>query len=362
MMAEDIDDFAAIGGGICRPGLSECVDPEIASAGLRCGNVAKQPGTDRRSATSRFPAGLCNPTGKSADRLRADLQSGDNLLPFADSGVHHLRTANPNHHSGRQYPALGMDGLGMELVVAPALLQYAVWVGWRNPYRPPNSGIVRAQSPIPPDPDMAAIGNIVHQTIVRRRRLALRLTVPPGGPTIALELAPATGTRPPANRPGTGRPPTQPNPGRPGQPNTKPGTTRPPATTKPAQPRPTQPNGNRPPVNKPAAQPKPAQPGTRPAQPNTRPTQPNTRPTQPNTKPTQPNTRPAQPKPAQPNARPVQPKPAQPNTRPVQPKPAQPNTKPAPNTKAPKPSPKPAQPQKSGSRPPPQPKPSTNRN
>jgi Protein of unknown function (DUF3300) len=189
----------------------------------------------------------------------------------------------------------GWMGWGWNWSSRRCYYNHTVWVGWRNPYRPPN--IWYRPRPIPYNSRPGYGGNWHYHPPNYRPPTPRPLPVnrPPWGPNHR------PGNNPPPSRPGTGRPPVQ-------QPKPKP--TQP--TTRPTQP------GTR-----------PAQPNTRPTQPGTRPAQPSTRPTQPGTGPAQPSTRPAQPgtKPTQPGARPSQPspKPAQPNARP-----AQPSTKPTP--------------------------------
>lgn len=155
---------------------------------------------------------------------------------------------------------------------------HSVWVGWGNPYRPPN--VWYRPRPVPYNSRPGYGGNWHYR--------------PPN-------YRPPTPRPLPANRPPWG-------------PNHRPG----------YNPPPNRPGSSRPPVQQP--KPRPTQPSTRPTQPSTRPTQPSTRPAQPSTKPTQPGARPSQPGP----------KPAQPNTRPTQPntRPAQPNAKPAPKQSA----------------------------
>ena len=250
----------------------------------------------------------------------------------------------------------GWGGWGWNWSSHRAYYNHTVWVGWRAPYRPPNYWY--RPRPVPYNARPGYGGNWNYRP--PNYRPPTPRPLPANRPAWSPNNRP--GNQYPGNRPGNGPPPTQ--PGRPGQPNTKPGYTRPPSGgNPPGQTRPTQPNGNRPPVTRPAPQPKPSQPGTRPTQPGTRPTQPvtqpgtrptqpGTRPTQPVTKPTQPATRPTQPstRPTQPTPRPTQPtpRPAQPNTRPTQPnpRPTQPNTRPA------QPNSKPQQGQKPASRPP----------
>jgi hypothetical protein len=257
----------------------------------------------------------------------------------------------------------GWGGWGWNWSSHRAYYNHAVWVGWRAPYRPPNYWYRPRPIPYNARPGYGGKWNYRPPNY----RPPTPRPLPANRPAWSPNNRP--GNQGPGNRPGNGRPPVQqPKPGgKPGQPTTKPGGTRP-GENPPGQTRPTPPNGNRPPVTKPVPQPKPGtrptQPTTRPApQPSTRPTQPTTRPApQPNTRPTQPTTRPApqpSPRPTQPATRPApqpSPRPTQPTTRPAprpSPRPTQPTTRPAqPNTKQAKPNTKPPQGKNSGSRPP----------
>jgi hypothetical protein len=209
-----------------------------------------------------------------------------------------------------------------------------VWVAWGNPYRPPN--VWYRPRPVPYTSRPGYGGNWHYRPPNYRPpapgpRPPNR---PPWGPNNPPEYRPPAGGRPPV---------PQPKPGRPAQPIAKP-TPKPPSSTRPpsqgepnppAQAKPTPPtqgqpkppSNNRPPANgskppattRPTAQPKPATPGKEQSQ--TKPSAPEgARPT-------------PQPKPAPPQAKPApQQKPAAPQNRP------QPQQKP---TSQPKPAPKP---------------------
>jgi len=191
-----------------------------------------------------------------------------------------------------------------------------VWVAWGNPYRPPN--VWYHPRPVLYTSRPGYGGNWHYRP--PNYRPPVPGNRPPNRPPWGPNNPP--GHRPPA---GGGRPPVQqPKPGRPTQPIAKP-TPKPPSSTRPpvkppAQGKPNPPSTNRPPANgtkppattRPAPQPKPTPPSRPPAQ---------TRPTSPK--------QPAVDRPA------GQPKPATPNG-------AQPQKKPAPQSKpAPKPKPTP---------------------
>jgi hypothetical protein len=199
-----------------------------------------------------------------------------------------------------------------------------VWVSWGNPYRPPN--VWYRPRPVLYTSRPGYGGNWGYRP--PNYRPPAPGPRPPNRPPWGPNNPP--GYRPPANG---GRPPVgQPKPGRPSQPIAKPtpkppSSTRPPAQGKPKPPtqgQPKPPSTNRPPANgpkplattRPAAQPKPATPGSKQTKP--KPSAPaGARPT-------------PQPKPA------PESKPAAPQSRP------QPQQKPSSQSKpAPKPQPKP---------------------
>ena len=164
----------------------------------------------------------------------------------------------------------GWMGWGWNWTSHRCYYNHTVWVGWRNPYRPPN--VWYRPRPVPYSSRPGYGGNWHYRPPNYRPPAPVRPPAnrPPWGPDNR------PGYRPPTNRPGTGRPPVpqpkpqprpQPKPGTPSQPIAKPGTpgpgttrpTTPPAHGKPApQPRPV-------PQQRPAPQPKPA-PQQRPAQ------------------------------------------------------------------------------------------------
>jgi hypothetical protein len=201
----------------------------------------------------------------------------------------------------------GWYGWGWQWASRRCYYNHTVWVGWGNPYRPP----VLWYQPRPVlYTTRPGYGGNWHYRPPNYRPPAPGYR-PPNRPPWGPNNRP--GYNPPGNQPGGGRPPVQqPKPGRPTQPIAKPGSPRPPTATRPGtypppQTKPTQPttrpgtsrppgNGaNRPPGNGTGTQPKPAQP--KPAQPS-RP-QPQTRPA--------PSNQPAGARPA------VQPRPAPPN-------------------------------------------------
>jgi len=355
MMAEDIDDFAAIG---------EAFSADQGSVSASIQRLRAQAYAAGTLQTNQQQTVEVQQAGPQPIYVIQPANPQIVYVPIYNPTTIYYRSPTPVYVTyGPPIPISillvstrpwGWAGWGWNWSSHRAYYNHTIWVGWRAPYRPPN--VWYRPRPIPYNARPGYGGNWNYRPPNYR----------PPQPRPLPANRPAWG---PNNRPGTGRPPVQqPKPGRPGQPNTKPGATRP-GGNPPGQTRPTQPNGNRPPVNKPAPQPKPTQPGTRPGQPSTRPapqpkpTQPNTRPA-PKPKPTQPTTRPApQPKPTQPTTRPApKPKPTQPATRPApQPKPTQPATRPAPkpkpaqpNTKQAKPNTKPQQGQNPGSRPRPQ--------
>ena len=350
MMAEDIDDFAAIGEAFST-------DQGAVSASIQ------------RLRAQAYAAGTLQSNQQQTVQVQQVAAQPVYVIQPANPQVVYVPIYNPTTVYVRSPTVVvvsygppipigilvvstrpwGWMGWGWNWSSHRAYYNHTVWVGWRTPYRPPNYWYRPRPVPYAARP---GYGGNWHYRPPNYRPPTPR-PLPSNRPAWGPNNRP--GNRPPGNQPGAGRPlvnrpapqPKPANPGtRPSQPNTR-----------PAQPstRPTQPNGNRPPVNKPVPQPRPTQPSTRPAQPSTRPTQPNVnrppvnkpvpqpRPTQPSTRPAQPNTRPAQPTGNRPPAN----KPA------PQPKPAQPNTRPAqPNTKQTKPNTKPPQKQNSGSRPP----------
>ncbi len=321
MMAEDIDDFAAIGEAFnADQGSVSASIQRLRAQAYAAGTLqSNQQQTVEVQQVASQPVYVIQPANPQVV-----------YVPIYNPTTIYYRSPTPVYVTyGPPIPITilvvstrpwGWMGWGWNWSSRRLYYNHAVWVGWRNPYRPPNMWY--RPRPVPYSSRPGYGGNWKYR--------------PPN-------YRPPTPARPPANRPAWG-------------PSNRPGT-KPPAN---------RPGTGRPPVNRPAPQPKPTNPGTRPTQPGTKPTQPGTRPTQPGTrptqpgaKPTQPGTRPTQPgtRPAQPNTRPAQPKPTQPATRP-----AQPNTKPAPQPKPAQPNTKPAQGQKPGSRPPPQQKPPQNRN
>lgn len=171
----------------------------------------------------------------------------------------------------------GWYGWGWHWASRRCYYNHTVWVGWGNPYRPP---VVWYQ----PRPVLYTTrpgygGNWYYRP--PNYRPPVPGYRPPNRPPWGPNNRP--GYNPPGNPPGGGRPPVQqPKPGRPTQPIAKPVSPRPPTATRPgtyppAQSKPTQPttrpgagrppsNGaNRPPGTGPSTQPKPAHP--KPAQP-----------------------------------------------------------------------------------------------
>jgi hypothetical protein len=336
MMAEDVDDFAAIGEAFSA-------DQGAVSASIQ------------RLRAQAYAAGTLKSNQQQTLEIQQAAAQPIYVIQPANPQVVYVPIYNPTTVYVRSPTVVvvsygppipigilvvstrpwGWMGWGWNWSSHRAYYNHTIWVGWRAPYRPPNYWYRPRPVPYSARPGYGGNWNYRPPNYRQPTPRPLPANRPAWGPNNR------PGNQPPANRPGTGRPPVQqPKPGKPVQPIAKPGATRP-GGNPPGQARPTQPNGNRPPVNKPAPQPKPAQPSTRPTQPSTRPAQPNPKPGQPSTRPAQPSTRPAQPST----------KPTQPSTRPTQPntKPAQPNTKPAPS-------------KNSGSRPPAQSKPSTNPN
>lgn len=205
----------------------------------------------------------------------------------------------------------GWGGWGWNWGARRAFYNHAIWAGWGNPYRPPN--IWYRPRPIRYTSRPGYGGNWHYRPPNYRPPVPVNRpgNRPPWGP------GNKPGTRPPGNQPGVGRPPA---------PQPRPGTTRP-AVRPPTQTRPTRPpanDQNRPGLTRPAPQPRP-QPNrpavTRP-QPGLQPSQPRPQP-----KPAVPNrpavTRPApQPKPARPNQPKPQTKPEAPPKQPGQTRPA----------------------------------------
>ena len=224
----------------------------------------------------------------------------------------------------------GWGGWGWSWGTHRVYYNHTVWVRWGNPYRPPQ--VWYHPRPVHYSSRPGYGGNWHYRP--PNYRPPVPAPRPPNRPPWGPNNRP--GYKPP---PSGGRPPVQqPKPGTPTHPIAKPGTpkppntTRPPNTTKPpAQGKPNPPNANRPPA-KPPTQGKPNPPSTnRPPANGTNPpaaTRPAPQPKpaapspKPQTRPTSPNqpagTRPAaQPKPAQPSGPPPQKK------TPSQPKPAQ---------------------------------------
>ena len=369
MMAEDIDDFAAIGEAFnADQGAVSASIQRLRAQAYAAGTLqSNQQQTVDVQQISSQPVYVIQPTNPQIV-----------YVPVYNPTTVYYRSPTPVYITyGPPIPISilivstrpwGWGGWGWNWSSHRAYYNHTVWVGWHSPYRPPNYWY--RPRPVPYNSRPGYGGNWNYRP--PNYRPPTPRPLPANRPAWSPNNRP--GNQYPGNRPGNGRPPVQqPKPGKPMQPIAKPGYPNQPGGNRPGgnppgQTRPAQPNGNRPPVTKPAPQPKPANPGTRPAQPSTRPTQPTTRPTQPTTRPAQPSTRPTQPttRPAQPSTRPAQPstRPAQPSTRPAQPstRPAQPSTRPAqptprpaqPNTKQAKPNTRPPQGQNSGSRPPPQ--------
>ena len=208
----------------------------------------------------------------------------------------------------------GWMGWGWNWTSRRCYYNHTVWAGWGNPYRPPH--IWYRPRPVPYNARPGYGGNWHYRPPNYRPPAPVRPPAnrPPWGPNNR------PGYRPPTNRPGTGRPPAppRPQPGNPSQPGAKPVPPRP-GTSRPTPPqgKPVPPNGSRPtPQPKPNPQPRPDQ-GNQP--------------------------RPSQPRPSQPN-----------QPRPNQPRPGQGNQ--------PRPQGKPAPSQPGGTRPAPQPKPSAQSN
>ena len=181
----------------------------------------------------------------------------------------------------------GWMGWGWNWTSHRCYYNHTVWVGWRNPYRPPH--IWYRPRPVPYNSRPGYGGNWHYRPPNYRPPTPVKLPAnrPPWGPNHRPGYPP-----PPNNRPGTGRPPMpQPKPGKPSQPIAKPYPNRPPET-KPA------------PLPRPSPQPRPTPQQPRPS-PRPVPQQP--RPTP------QPKPNPQKPRPA-PQAKPApQPQPAPPN-------------------------------------------------
>jgi hypothetical protein len=269
----------------------------------------------------------------------------------------------------------GWGGWGWSWGSHRAYYNHVVWVGWGNPYRPPN--VWYRPRPVPYTGRPGYGGNWHYRPPNYRPPAPAPRPPnrPPWGPSNPPGHRPPAGGRPPAPKPKPGQPThpiAKPTPKPPGstKPTTRP-TTKPPAKpttgkpSPPAQGKPDSPGGNRPPVNgskppdttRPAPQPKPKPMPEGTAPPKTKPATPpgTTRPgPQPKPKPTPEGA--AQPKPKS-TAPPATTRPA------TQAKPA---PKPAPSSGSPppkqapaqsKPAPKPAP--KSQPKPPPQPQPQT---
>jgi hypothetical protein len=331
MMAEDVDDFAAIGEAFTADqGAVSASIQRLRAQAYAAGTLqSNQQQTVQVQQIAAQPVYVIQPTNPQVV-----------YVPIYNPMTVYYRSPTPVYVTyGPPIPISilvvstrpwGWMGWGWNWSSHRAYYNHTVWVGWRTPYRPPNYWY--RPRPVPYNARPGYGGNWHYRP--PNYRPPTPRPLPANRPAWGPNNRP--GTKPPANRPGTGRPP----------------------------------------VNKPTPQPKPSNPGTRPSQPGTRPTQPGTKPTQPGTRPTQPGTKPTQPgtRPSQPSTRPAQPstRPAQPSTRPTQPstrptqpstKPAQPSTRPAqPSTKQTKPNAKPPQRQNSGSRPPPQSKSPTNQN
>jgi hypothetical protein len=331
MMAEDVDDFDAIGQAFSADqGAVSASIQRLRAQAYAAGTLqSNQQQTVQVQQIAAQPVYVIQPTNPQVV-----------YVPIYNPMTVYYRSPTPVYVTyGPPIPISilvvstrpwGWMGWGWNWSSHRAYYNHTVWVGWRTPYRPPNYWY--RPRPVPYNARPGYGGNWHYRP--PNYRPPTPRPLPANRPAWGPNNRP--GTKPPANRPGTGRPP----------------------------------------VNKPTPQPKPSNPGTRPSQPGTRPTQPGTKPTQPGTRPTQPGTKPTQPgtRPSQPSTRPAQPstRPAQPSTRPTQPstrptqpstKPAQPSTRPAqPSTKQTKPNAKPPQRQNSGSRPPPQSKSPTNQN
>ncbi len=172
----------------------------------------------------------------------------------------------------------GWGGWGWNWGTRRCYYNHTVWVRWGNPYRPPN--VWYRPRPVPYNTRPGYGGNWHYRP--PNYRPPVPAPRPPNRPPWGPNNRP--GHRPPAG----GRPPLpQPRPGTPTQPIAKPtprppGSTRPPAVkpNPPAQGKPNPPGTNRPPANgtrppattRPAPQPKPTP--ERPVQPKPRPTAP----------------------------------------------------------------------------------------
>ncbi len=202
----------------------------------------------------------------------------------------------------------GWMGWGWNWSSHRAYYNHSVWVGWRTPYRPPHVWYHPRPVHYSSRPGYGGNWNYRPPNYRPPTPRPLPANRPAWGPNNR------PGNQAPANRPGTGRPPvnracSSTEAGEPGNEafTTKhqtlhsqvpdrhsrmgigrPGTSlllnRSRHSQVPSLPsqniEPAWPNGNRPPANKPAPQPKPTQPNTRPAPPNTKQTKPNTKPPQ----------------------------------------------------------------------------------
>ena len=278
MMAEDIDDFAAIGEAFnADQGAVSASIQRLRAQAYAAGTLqSNQQQTVEVQQVASQPVYVIQPANPQFV-----------YVPIYNPATIYYRSPTPVYVTyGPPIPISilivstrpwGWMGWGWNWSSHRAYYNHSVWVGWRSPYRPPNYWYRPRPVPYNARPGYGGKWNYRPPNYRPPTPRPLPANRPAWGPNNR-----------PGNRPGTGRPPVQqPKPGgKPGQPTTRPGYTKPPGQT-----RPTQPNGNRPPVTKPAPQPKPTQPGTRPAQPNPRPTQPSTRPAQPATRPAQPNTK-----------------------------------------------------------------------
>ncbi len=236
MMAENVDDFASIGQAFSA-------DQGAVSASIQ------------RLRSQAYAAG--NLQNNQQQKVEVQQSSGQTIYVIqpANPQVVYVPVYNPTVVYVRPPPNVvvvsygppiplgilfvstrpwGWMGWGWNWTSHRCYYNHTVWVGWRNPYRPPH--VWYRPRPVPYNSRPGYGGNWHYRPPNYRPPTPVRLPAnrPPWGPNHRPGYYP-----PPTNRPGAGRPPVQqPKPGKPSQPIAKPYPNRPPETRPAPQPRP----------------------------------------------------------------------------------------------------------------------------